>query len=187
MRKNGAVYGFDKEILFTEYFMCVIHNFLQYRKFAVIISLLIMSLIPLTAYADTTVNVTLKNGLNNLPLADKQVTAYERNSSGELSWVQRKFTDNNGNVEFDLEGIDNGSIYVLKARPYNTGSVYSKDVTVPGNFDFLVGKVELTMINGATGLPLQDTKVYARRILGNNKTESYKWGASDSEAEAFLC
>ncbi len=181
MTKNGALCELSKKILVTEYLVCVIHNLLKYRKFTLLPLLLIICLIPLTAYADSTLNVTLKNGLSNLPLADKQITAYERNSDGKLRWAQRKTTDHDGNAEFNLEGIDSGRVYVLKAKPYNTGSVYSEDVTESGNFDFLVGMVELTLINGATGQLLPDTKVYARRILDDGRTKWYKWGTSDSE------
>ena len=181
MTKNDALCELGKKISVTEFLVCVIHNLLKYRKFTLLPLLLFMCLIPLTAYADSTLNVTLKNGLNNLPLADKQITAYERNPNGGLRWAQRKTTDHDGKAEFNLEGIDSGRVYVLKAKPYNTGSVYSEDVTAAGNFDFLVGMVELTLINGATGELLPNTKVYARRILDDGNTKWYKWGISDSE------
>ncbi|MCP4251852.1 MAG: DUF1800 family protein [Candidatus Scalindua sp.] len=186
MIKNGAVYELSNEVSVTGYLKYVIRNFLKCRKVTVLPLLLIMYLIPLAANAESTLNVTLKNGLNNLPLAGKQITAYERKSNGGLSWTQRKTTDQDGKVEFDLEGIDNGRVYVLKAKPYNTDYVYSEDVTATGNFDFLVGMVKLTLINGATGEPLPNTKVYARRVLSDGSNKWYKSGISDSEGVAHF-
>ncbi|MCP4268682.1 MAG: hypothetical protein GY777_24395, partial [Candidatus Brocadiaceae bacterium] len=186
MRKNGAVYELSNEVSVTDYLMYVIHNFIKCWKITVFSLLLIMYLIPLYANAESTLNVTLKNGLNNLPLAGKQITAYERKPDGELSWAQRKTTDQDGKVEFDLEGIDNGRVYVLKATPYNTGYVYSEDVTATGSFDFLVGMVKLTLINGATGEFFPNTKVYARRVLDDGSTTWYKSGISDSEGIAHF-
>jgi hypothetical protein len=186
MTKKSTVNKWDNKIFVIKYLVCEIHKFFTYQKFTILPLLLFMCLIPLTAHADSTLNVTLKNGLNNLPLADKQITAYERNSNGGLRWAQRKTTDHDGKAEFNLEGIDSGRVYVLKTTPYNTGSVYSEDVTAAENFDFLVGMVELTLINGATGELLPDTKVYARKIMGDGSTKWYKWGISDSEGVAHF-
>ncbi len=170
MIKNSSVYKLSNDVSVIDYLIYVIHDFFKFRKFTVLPFLLIMYFIHLAANAESTLNVTFKNGLNNLPLAGKQITAYERHPNGGLSWTKRKTTDQDGKVEFDLEGIDSGRVYVLKAKPYNTDSVYSEDITATGNFDFLVGMVKPTLINGATGEPLPNTKVYALRVLDDKLT-----------------
>lgn len=157
--------------------------FNAYKKMekCTIISLLFILYIPLSVYADSTLNVTLKNGLSHLPLANKKIVAFERERNGLLKWVKSEISNRDGKVTFCLEGIDSGRAYVLKAEPYNTGPVYSRDLTTAGNFDFLVGRVQLTLINGATGKPLPETKVNVLERLNDSETAWYKKGISDNE------
>ena len=136
MRKNDTVYELGKIILVTEYFVCLIHNFFKCWKFAVITSLCIMSLIPLTANA-AILNVTLKNAINDTVLPDQKIIVFEKLTDGSLMRTARSNTDINGKVAFDIVGIDTGRTFVLKASPYNAGSVYSDDLTSSGNYDFL--------------------------------------------------
>jgi uncharacterized protein (DUF1800 family) len=108
--------------------------------------------------------VHLRNALSGDPLPDTEVTAYERHGD-KLEYISRYNTDSEGVAIFDLNFLGEERVFVLKARPYNGGYVYSRDIRQPGNFEFLVGSLEVHVIGGGNGEPLVNHKVYVYRIV----------------------
>ena len=124
--------------------------------------------------------VTLLNGISGEKLPGMRIDAYERLPEEErLKWRARAETDDNGLAIFDLEGLGSGHIYVLRARPYNGGDVYSEDLEQAGPFAFRVGTVRVAVTSGATGKPLVDYRVDVRELT-EEKTIWRKRGTSDA-------
>jgi large repetitive protein len=95
-------------------------------------------------------NVTVLNALDGKPLANKEVTAFERLPDQTLRWFQRKNTDAQGRIDFDLNGLGKGSSYVLKANPYGSW-IESKDLDKTGPFQLLAGPVAVKLHKAETG------------------------------------
>ena len=95
-------------------------------------------------------NVTVLNALDGKPLANKEVTAFERLPDQTLRWFQRKNTDAQGRIDFDLTGLGQGSSYVLKANPYGNW-IESKDLDKTGSFQLLAGPVAVKLHKAETG------------------------------------
>ncbi len=109
--------------------------------------------------------VTVVNGISGETLPDLRVDAYERlPDEDRLKWRARTETNDDGIAVFDLDGLGDGRVYVLRTRPYNGGDVYSVDLQHSGPFEFRVGTLRVSVISGATGLALVDYRVDVREI-----------------------
>ncbi len=88
------------------------------------------------------VQTTLINGDLNIPIADKSLTAYEKLADGKLKKVTKGKTTAKGKVNFTLEGIKSGKVYVLKTyNPLgNKKSFFSTFITQEGAHQFIVTK-----------------------------------------------
>ncbi|MCP5006095.1 MAG: DUF1800 domain-containing protein, partial [Planctomycetes bacterium] len=120
-------------------------------------------------------NVTLKNAINDTALSNQKITVYEKLADGSKKWTYSSYTDINGKAIFDIDGIDDGLIFVLRTEPYSAGSVYSDDLTASGNYDFLVGKMPVTLIDIDNGIPIKNMKISANIKLPSGQI---KWAGS---------
>ncbi|NPA24412.1 MAG: DUF1800 family protein [Deltaproteobacteria bacterium] len=87
-----------------------------------------------------TLPVTLVDAVSGMPLVDRKLVVYEKSSDGKLHWRKSGTTDTGGRVIFDLPGLGQGRVYVIKAYdPFNEGQkYYSPWVTVEGEMIFAV-------------------------------------------------
>nr|MCH9698675.1 DUF1800 domain-containing protein [Gammaproteobacteria bacterium] len=97
------------------------------------------------------VQSTLMNGDLNTPIADIRMTAYEKLADGSLQKAMQGTTNAKGQINFTLEGMDQGRIYVLKAHnPLdNRKHYYSAFITQEGPYQFIVtadGSNELDLL-----------------------------------------
>jgi 5-hydroxyisourate hydrolase-like protein (transthyretin family) len=125
--------------------------------------------------------VHLRNALSGAPLAGVKIDAHQRMSAQQLQWTAQRTTDANGEAVFDLAGLGNGAIFVLSSTPYNGGIVYSEDLSSAGLYEFRVGTVELTVVNGADGTALAGAQVNA---LEKNPDGTLIWtknGVTDAQ------
>ena len=76
-----------------------------------------------------------------------------------LKWSQKKTTDSNGLLHFDLKGLGSGSKYVLTASPYGI-KISSKDITETGDFKIQAGAVEVTLRRKDNGTHMPDQTLY---------------------------
>lgn len=112
-------------------------------------------------------NVHLINALDQKEIADIEVTAYLQKDDGSLEWFRRSTTDESGQTNFELPGLDKGFVYVLKAYPYDV-KVYSTDIKETGKFNFPVGHVPVQLNNVVTGqpFPAQALTLYEKDVNG---------------------
>ncbi|WP_431067759.1 DUF1800 family protein, partial [Methylotuvimicrobium sp.] len=115
-------------------------------------------------------NVAVTDGINNQPLANQEITVLRKEPDGNLAWFRRENTDANGRLNFDLPGLGSGTHYVLRTQQlYGTGTVFSGDIANTGNFDFRVGNLQVTVLDGANGQAIigQDITVMEELIDGS--------------------
>jgi len=130
--------------------------------------------------------VTLVNGLSNTPLAGIKVTAAERLATGKLKWAASRTTDDQGRAVFDLEGLGRGRNYAFSCRPYNGGTVYSPDLTRPGEFTFRVGTLPVTLVDAVSGAPLAGRKLVACEKSSTGRLHWRKSGMTDAAGRVIF-
>jgi len=76
----------------------------------------------------------------NVPLTGKKLMIYEKTPDGKLHWKQQGITDDNGVVVFDVPGLEEDRVFVLKTRNiYGEGkNYYSRWITKKGKVLFKV-------------------------------------------------
>lgn len=126
-------------------------------------------------------NVSLKNGINENPLPNILIRAYEVLKDGSLKGRQKGTTNSKGQVDFDLPGLGNDRTYQLRAKSYNTGSVSSENITQTGPFEFRVGTFEVKVISGVDDRILPDHKITAYKRLDNGERKWYRSGTTDKD------
>ncbi len=71
------------------------------------------------------VPVTLKDLTTGQVMPDRELGAYEKTAEGKLIWRKSGTTDAQGIVRFDLDGVDDGRVYVILAyNPYGDKNRY---------------------------------------------------------------
>jgi uncharacterized protein (DUF1800 family)/5-hydroxyisourate hydrolase-like protein (transthyretin family) len=125
--------------------------------------------------------VNLIDAKSNLSLKKSQITAYRIESDGSLSWYSRHNTDSTGQVEFDLLDSENGTRYQLRTNVYNQFKAYSEPLNNLSSFDFVIGKVRVTLKNGSVdGLPvLANTKISVKRVKPDGGLSWYGSAVTD--------
>ncbi|HBA64578.1 MAG TPA: hypothetical protein DCZ48_00065, partial [Methylococcaceae bacterium] len=115
-------------------------------------------------------NVAVTDGINNQPLANQEITVLRKEPDGNLTWFRRENTDANGRLSFDLPGLGSGTHYVLRTQQlYGTGTVFSGDIAIAGDFDFRVGNLQVKVFDGTNGQAIigQDITVMEELIDGS--------------------
>ncbi len=133
--------------------------------------------------------VSLVNALGQRPTAKLEVEVYHRLPDKSLKWFQKKTSDSNGQVNFDLQGLGHGTAYVLKSQlPYGGGWVSSGDIQDAGNYTFNISNVRLKVINGLNNLALNGHKVHVYKRDLNNKDTWFSEAKTSEEglADFFL-
>ncbi len=105
--------------------------------------------------------IAVVDGVTGAPLAALPVTARELLSDGTTTWVRQRTADAGGVVSFDLDGLGSGRRYVLYARPFNAGSVFSDPIDAPGDVYFRLGTVPVTLVDANGGQAIPNGKLIA--------------------------
>ncbi len=116
-------------------------------------------------------NVVLKNKHTSAPVPNITVSVFKKLSNGALTNVTRKTTNSNGRVNFDLAGLGSGTSYVLKANPYQTGFTQSQKINQTGRFNFDVGALQITLVQGSNNSLLKTYPVILYKGSYANKTK----------------
>jgi large repetitive protein len=116
----------------------------------------------------TAVTIGLIDHVSNVYLPGVDVSIYELLANGNEVPVLTKATDAAGHVKVDLDGLESGRRYVLKARPFGAW-VTSDAITQPGGFGFRVGKLQVQVLNGNSWSPyaLRDVTLLERQSDGS--------------------
>jgi large repetitive protein len=134
---------------------------------------LLISYLSIANAAVSSLEVTLVDGISQHIMTDTKITAYKKQSDGSLEWAKNLYTDEGGQGVFELEGLGAGTTYVLITKAFNHIKSYSRAITQSGSFDFIVGKLKVTVVDANESL-LLDTKVTVYENLG----EENEWRTS---------
>lgn len=125
--------------------------------------------------------VHVKNALTLKTLPGLKVTAARKQADGKLKWAMRHETDANGTAIFDLDGLGQGISYVLYSKPFNGGTVYSREITAPGSYDFLVGAIPVTLLDADRNIPMAGQKLILYQLGEDGKLKWKKSGMTDQQ------
>lgn len=129
------------------------------------------------------VNVRLANILTNEIYPETKVTAYRVDSDGKKHWYSRKTTDSEGRVSFDLDNIAEGQEYKFSSSLFTSGYSYSDIVTQPGEVNFFVGALPVSLIDTESEKLLTDKKVTLYQINDDNKLFWKRSGKTDANGQ----
>lgn len=118
------------------------------------------------------ITVTLQDSNGGAFLLEQKVVVYELDADNNKHWRAANYSDQNGQVTFELEGLGSGGRYLLASSAYNNFKVYSQVLTEPGELLMTFGSTQITVLNGtlADKPPLLDTKVHVYRLDGEDKS-----------------
>ena len=102
-----------------------------------------------------------------------------KDNKDALIWRKSGTTDASGTVRMDLSGLGSSSIYVLKTNPFDTGSIFSEPISQSGNFRFVVGNLQVTVLDGANGSIIKDKKISVYEQMTNGNVQWRKSGETD--------
>ena len=106
--------------------------------------------------------VRLADHVTEAGLAGVELHAYERAADGTETWRAKRTTDGEGIALFDLEGLGSGRNYVVKGQPFGL-VVSSALIGETGWYSFRVGKLQVQVMDGATGQPKVGASVSLKR------------------------
>lgn len=115
-------------------------------------------------------NVMLVNALDQKSLSNIEVTAYQRQSDNSLKWFQKNTTNSSGRINFELEGLGNGSDYVLITSPYGV-KISTQDITEPGEYEIKAGSVAVTLRRESDASMIEDRKLYLFEKTASGQSE----------------
>ncbi len=125
--------------------------------------------------------VRLVNGLTGRPIPGQKVSAYEVLGDGKRAWRRERSTDSEGRAVFDLDGLGSGRKYVLIAKPYNGGVVFSEEIARPGQFVFKVGLLPVKLVDSAKNTPVPGKKLVIYEKDPDGKLHWLKSGVTDEK------
>ncbi|WP_157257858.1 MSCRAMM family protein [Methyloversatilis universalis] len=96
-------------------------------------------------------DIQLLDDVTGAGIANVEIHAYERMADGSEAWKAKHVSDAGGRVSFDLEGLGAGRTYFARAKPFGMW-VSSAPITRTGWFGFTVGRLQVQVIDGRTGL-----------------------------------
>ncbi|WP_018693979.1 DUF1800 domain-containing protein [Algicola sagamiensis] len=121
-------------------------------------------------------NVSLVDGIHGHPLIGGKVVVYEIKPENKWHWITQGETDDDGNIVFDIDGLDDPERYfLLKSNPFSNSWLYSKQIKAYGHFTFHAGTTSVTVYNGSTRDPndvLAEQDVGFYKVLPDGK---HKW------------
>ena len=136
--------------------------------------------VPVQAALAESLDIQAKNALSGESLANLDVYAFEKGPQDQLTWRKYGVTDSQGKLTLELPGLGSGTTYVLASLPYNGGFAFSDDINSSGNFDYELGALEVTVINGDDNSILENHQVTASEILSDGSTVGTAQGTSDT-------
>ncbi len=127
--------------------------------------------------------VKLRDGVTGQPLSQIAVIAMKQLADGSEQWFRRQVSDGNGQLIFELDGLKDGQPYKLKANPFDAGRVASDVIDQPGEYEFRLGTVPVTLIDRATNQALIDQTLVVLRVLADGELSWLRRGKTDKNGK----
>ena len=124
-------------------------------------------------------NVTLLNGISNVPLANLTIHVREQLSNGTTQWTAKAVTNSIGHAIFDLERLGQGRNYYLLTKPYNGGWVRSRILNNTDDYIFRVGTLPVTLRDTTRNRPLSGHRLTILEKGEDGKLQGRVAGVTD--------
>ena len=95
----------------------------------------------------------VKHAQTGAILPDIEVTVYEQKADGGRKWLTRKTTDTNGRFSVDLPELGETQTVQLYTKQFNNHTSVSRPITQKGEFEWQLGSVQVTLLNGNEQTP----------------------------------
>lgn len=118
------------------------------------------------------VTVRVVDAVSRTALANQWVEVWELLSSGQRALRIKRWTDTNGAVAFDLDGIGAGRNYSVKVQPFD--QPVEQSILATGVMDVPVGALQVEVKDGRNGQPYAWKSVALLESLADGTT---KWVA----------
>ncbi|MEW6991144.1 DUF1800 family protein [Colwelliaceae bacterium 6441] len=120
------------------------------------------------------VALSLTDGISQSAIAHQRVDVYQIQADGKLKWYTSGETDQNGLVNFDLEGLGIDTNYQFKTKYFNDVYFYSDVIKVTGPVAFQLGNTQITLKNGLEGnnAILPEHTSYLYQVLSDGSYKS---------------
>ncbi len=89
----------------------------------------------------------LRDGVTGAQLGSQWMEVWEKLAGGGRTLKEKRWTDANGEIRFDLAGMKEGRRYILRAQPY-LDAVESGEIGQGGEQELKAGKLQVTLIDG---------------------------------------
>ncbi|MGL4508425.1 MAG: hypothetical protein ACRCUF_22105, partial [Aeromonas sobria] len=125
-------------------------------------------------------NIVVIDHVSDARLSGIEVNAYEKLADGSEVWKAKRSTDAQGLATFDLDGLGDGRKFVMKAKPYGA-VVSSQELSQPNWYQFRVGKLQVQVLDGATGQPKTGQSVGLMRWPDGGSATWVMGGTTDAQ------
>jgi hypothetical protein len=98
-------------------------------------------------------------------------TQWNRVLRANLIWRSAAFSGGSGELSFSLEGLGEGTSYVLISNPNNGEFAFSSSITNERSFSYKVGALEVTAPSGVDGSILFNHRVGAIELLADGTSK----------------
>ncbi|AOF83032.1 fibronectin type III domain protein [Methyloversatilis sp. RAC08] len=112
-------------------------------------------------------------------MSNHELHAFERTATGDL-WRAKRSTDSSGTASFELDGLGAGRNYILKAQPFGPW-VEGSLITAGGTQELRVGKLQVQVFDGMTGLPRSGQTLALKRWSADGAHTWVMSGISDAQ------
>lgn len=157
------------------------------RSRTIIRGICVLFLVVVSVLADQ-ITITLKDKHSDTIIQNGEITVYKINEDGSKSWFKRGYTNENGNVQFTLEGVENGVRYILGSKHYNGYRSYSQELTSAASHVFYIGETYISIKNGndPNHPPYDNKKVYIYTIDEGGKNTYFSHATTDENGDLKL-
>ncbi len=113
--------------------------------------------------------INLTHAATGQPIANQQILAKRITDSG-LKWYGKKTTDENGQIVWEMENLNQGQAFQFSTRYFGNFDSKSRSVNASGNFDWGIGSIQVAVKDGSAETPtlLSQHDVKLQRIDGDN-------------------
>lgn len=101
----------------------------------------------------TPLNILVKHAQTGAVLPGIDITLHELKADGGRKWLAQKSTDANGRFSVDLPDLGNTQSVQLSTKLFNNHTSFSTAITQKGEFEWQLGSLQVTLLNGNTDTP----------------------------------
>lgn len=124
--------------------------------------------------------VSVLDGISQEPLAQQDLLLVELGNDDEAQWVSTGITDESGRVTLEVAGLGSGRRFQLYATVFNEVLSTSPIILEPGAVTFEVGRLRVSVVDGAKGSPIPGYAASVMEQLADGSLSPVTMGETDA-------